>query len=163
MLSHLCSSFRASCWIFSRNTRDVWVVLVSDGQNEGPLNNGSDIYCSACSPLVWDNLGLFHVYMYRMQFPSMCTCTGIQPLIAGSYYRHIHVHLHSCVSGNRQSSSHTQLALQVLSPVHTCVTRVSPVSKGNGESSPRGQSQLPRKKKLLCLLLSNWCVYFLSE
>ena len=39
------------------------LVLVSDGQNEGPLNNGSDIYCSACSPLVWDNLGLFHMYM----------------------------------------------------------------------------------------------------
>ena len=38
------------------------LVLVSDGQNEGPLNNGSDIYCSACSPLVWDNLGLFHMY-----------------------------------------------------------------------------------------------------
>ena len=37
------------------------LVLVSDGQNEGPLNNGSDIYCSACSPLVWDNLGLFHL------------------------------------------------------------------------------------------------------
>ena len=35
-------------------------VLVSDGQNEGPSNNGSDIYCSACSSLVWDNLGLFH-------------------------------------------------------------------------------------------------------
>ena len=33
------------------------LVLVSDGQNEGPLNNGSDIYYSACSPLVWDNLG----------------------------------------------------------------------------------------------------------
>ena len=40
------------------------LVLVSDGQNEGPLNNGSDIYCSACSPLVWDNLGLFHMYTY---------------------------------------------------------------------------------------------------
>ena len=39
------------------------LVLVSDGQNEGPLNNGSDIYCSACSPLVWDNLGLFHMYV----------------------------------------------------------------------------------------------------
>ena len=26
------------------------LVLVSDGQNEGPLNNGSDIYCSACFP-----------------------------------------------------------------------------------------------------------------
>ena len=38
-------------------------VLVSDGQNEGPLNNGSDMYCSACSPLVWDNLGLFHMYL----------------------------------------------------------------------------------------------------
>ena len=37
------------------------LVLVSDGQNEGPLNNGSNIYCSACSPLVWDNLGLFHL------------------------------------------------------------------------------------------------------
>ena len=34
------------------------LVLVSDVQNEGPLNNGSDIYCS---PLVWDNLGLFHL------------------------------------------------------------------------------------------------------
>ena len=38
------------------------LVLVSDGQNEGPLNNGSDIYCSACSPLVWNNLSLFHMY-----------------------------------------------------------------------------------------------------
>ena len=38
------------------------LVLVSDGQNEDPLNNGSDIYCSACSPLVWDNLGLFHMF-----------------------------------------------------------------------------------------------------
>ena len=27
------------------------LVLVSDGQNEDPLNNGSDIYCSGCSPL----------------------------------------------------------------------------------------------------------------
>ena len=36
------------------------LVLVSDVQNEGPLNNGSDIYCS---PLVWDNLGLFHMYI----------------------------------------------------------------------------------------------------
>ena len=34
------------------------LVLLSGGQNEGPLNNGSDIYCS---PLVWDNLGLFHL------------------------------------------------------------------------------------------------------
>ena len=39
------------------------LVLVSDGQNEGPLNNGSDMYCSACSPLVWDNLGLFLLYV----------------------------------------------------------------------------------------------------
>ena len=39
------------------------LVSVSDGQNEGPLNNGSDIYCSACSPLVWDNLGLFHMLL----------------------------------------------------------------------------------------------------
>ena len=37
------------------------LVLVSDGQNEGPINNVSDIYCSAFSPLVWDNLGLFHL------------------------------------------------------------------------------------------------------
>ena len=36
------------------------LVLVSDVQNEGPLNNGSDIYCS---PLVWDNLGLFHMHL----------------------------------------------------------------------------------------------------
>ena len=42
------------------------LVLVSDGQNEGPLNNGSDIHCSACSPLVWDNLGLFQMYMYSV-------------------------------------------------------------------------------------------------
>ena len=40
---------------------------------------------------------------------------------------HFHVHLHSCVIGNRRSSSHTQRAFQVLSPVYTCVTRVSPV------------------------------------
>ena len=38
------------------------LVLVSDVQNEGPLNNGSDIYCS---PLVWDNLGLFHMPLYN--------------------------------------------------------------------------------------------------
>ena len=42
------------------------LVFESDGQNEGPLNNGSDIYCSACSPLVCDNLGLFHMW-----------CTGV--------------------------------------------------------------------------------------
>ena len=44
-------------------TREMFgLILLSDGQNEGPLNNGSDIYSSACSPLVWNNLGLFHMY-----------------------------------------------------------------------------------------------------
>ena len=42
------------------------LVLVSDGQNEGPLNYGSDI-CSACSPLVWNNLGLFHMCFAHVQ------------------------------------------------------------------------------------------------
>ena len=28
------------------------LIFVSDDQNEGPSNNDSDIYCSACSPLV---------------------------------------------------------------------------------------------------------------
>ena len=38
------------------------LIFVSYGQNEGPLNNGSDIYCSACSPLVWNNISLLHMY-----------------------------------------------------------------------------------------------------
>ena len=38
------------------------LVFVSDGQNEGLLINiGSDTYCSACSPLVWNSLGLLHL------------------------------------------------------------------------------------------------------
>ena len=37
------------------------LVLVCDGQNEGALTNCSAIYCSAFFPLVWDNLGLFHL------------------------------------------------------------------------------------------------------
>ena len=54
------------------------LVLVSDGQNEGPLNNGSDVYCSACSPLVWDNLGLFHFQtslVFCLKYPTRGTKT----------------------------------------------------------------------------------------
>ena len=41
----------------------IGLVLVSDGQIVGTSNNGSGIYCAACSPLVWNNLGLLHMYM----------------------------------------------------------------------------------------------------
>ena len=62
-------------------TRETFgLVLVSDGQNEGNLNNGSDIYCSACSPLLWDNLGLFHMYMSHDRGPirvQTCPVTSI--------------------------------------------------------------------------------------
>ena len=37
-------------------------VFVSDGPNEGLLIMAlHDIYCSACSPLVWNSVGLLHM------------------------------------------------------------------------------------------------------
>ena len=51
------------------------LVLVSDGQNEGPLNNGYDIYCSAWSPLLWDNLGFTCPHAQDVDLRHDCTAT----------------------------------------------------------------------------------------
>ena len=89
------------------------------------LSQSSVHYCSTCKPPIF-------------LLPLFCS-TG---LIGHSDDGHFHVHLHSCVIGNRRSSSHTQRAFQVLSPVYTCVTRF-----------PRGQVNCKEKKMLFCFFV----------
>ena len=68
------------------------LILISDGENEGPLNNGSDIYCSACSPLVWHNLGLLHL-VAAVRF-----CCHSNPTLS-------HMYMYACLSTVREEVS----------------------------------------------------------
>ena len=61
-------------------TREIFgLVFVSDGQNEGPLIMAVIFYCSACSPLVWNNLGLLHIYIVCVSVTSCFTMSLVSP------------------------------------------------------------------------------------
>ena len=88
------------------------LVLVNDGQNEGPLNNGSDMYCSACSPLVWNNLGLYKSQDIRHFL------LGIFCSFSSAFLRQGIDELHKDCLGSRRGKSRILAVAQVDRPCH---------------------------------------------